>query len=141
LTGAVSRRAAELRVPTFRGGTGGKFLSAVGLGIEVRGSRALGAATGGTGEGCALRALLGPLSTIDCDVKVFDAPVSCAASRLRKGFFELICTGALDPVVCGAIDPSIRDIQPTCTRIENMLAPAAKARARVDEGESNVRVR
>ena len=31
------RPVAELRVPTFRGGRGGKFFSAVGLGVELRG--------------------------------------------------------------------------------------------------------
>ena len=67
---------------------------------------------------------------------VVDTPVACAASRVRKGFVELMATGVLDPVVCGVIDASLRDIQAACTRIENILAPGVNARARMEEGES-----
>lgn len=129
------RPVAELRVPTFRGGRGGKSFAAVGLGVEVWGTWALGAAIGGTGDSCPLP---GPFSTAGSDMRVADGPASCAASRLRNGFLEPMPAGALDPVACGVTDPSIRDIQAICTRIQNMPALGATTRARMEAGESKV---
>jgi len=95
-----------LRVPTFRGGRGGKLCSTVGLGIELRGpSSTLGGTIGGRAERSPILPSL--FSTTEFDIEVAGAPASCGASRLRKGFLEATRKGAADPDACGVIDQSV----------------------------------
>ena len=99
---SAPRFVAELRVPIFRGGRGGKSFSTVGLGVEVRDPLwGLGAVIGGTGECCLL---LGSFSTIETDIEVDCAPVPCARARIRKGFFVPMGNGPPAPVACGMVD-------------------------------------